>query len=1405
MKKTLSILLSFFILVSTIPPSAFWEETLEMGLPEVISDQNPKEDFWNIENSDIIDENLFFDDMITIGWQSWQDLDQNFNPGVSWWNIGLTWDYTFLQWQSWQDSEFVFVDESDDITLDYDFPELRSLDSDPELIISEVFSYWQDEWVEIYNSSENDFLWTISLSWAKASIVNLSNIFIPWNKAIIVGDNMTMISNHNIVVVSTLSLNMYDTKQIDIKLIYSWEIIDNFFVDTWTILDLNNKKKSFQKFIDTKNIFPSQNYQNYNISDWFTANPWMVYSEGIWDRPSLKLTEIYFDGNENWFEVTNLWFSDFSGEIYLSWNLNFSIPTNIAVGTSKVFANNIYSMFQTGIDVQIIPNLIKFENQKISLDLIWSGQILDNFFVHQTQVEHYQGFETSFEKIWEWQVWTTTVVWLNTDRYYNTNRWIAANPTKYFATWENLIDVTSSRTPPVQEWDLPIDCDDYRENSTLYISETYFGAWIYPSYVEINVLDDIKDYYPQIKLSGSALWQEVFFNTTDMRKNTKVLLSNSEVWYDEWRESVSNSNFSLNDSWRIIVYGKVSWSTWYILDIIYLNWWSSWRSLYMWTNSIQCAGIFDYHDKFSPWLSIWQSQFIQITPEPIVQYITVWWWGASQNNEEKWFNTHENTNWEIQISSMKYFGDLQILKLKSKSNSDINLRDYQIQWFDWEIRSIKWNTLFAKQNMAFVWNYGFPTKTDHCINILKDGNVIDRYCRNSLSKANSKDEENIQNQLEFWIDEDFDENLEEDTLQEDLLTWNIANNKNIKIIDLDYDPPWADKDKETITLFLLTWNQIDLSKYTLQYIKDGNIFNKKINGTLTFGSQQVFKWDYGLPNTTQDKKPVIVNLLDPDKNIVDTYSYNPNKIKEIPNWEYKVLSVIDWDTIKISYLNQEFNIRFAGIDAPESSALRCGKVECFGVEAKTYLGSLLTNKTISFESESVDDFDRFVWYVFLNWENINQKLIKNGYAREYSYKNKSYKYQPEFKSAQNYAQNNLLWLRWSKCNWQRLCPVEETKVKENYILNIDHVLYDPEWNDTWQEEITISMIKWFALNFVDWFYIMINDTKKSLKNYWAMSEWETKILKWTFWFPNTKKTTILLMNGDINLATYFYDPDLDKLLEEKILTGEQIISGINLSIISITPNPIWKDSLWEEIWILYSWLEKKLDLSSWYYIKIWNTKKYLKWELVSNQETLLTWNFGFPNKAACVEVGYKKIIFDKFCYPQSKEGQKFYISNWVLENISDIDFNILKTAKLQNIWNKICLTYWWQQFYCKNMPYSKLSTKKVNQNKLYKEYFDVFENHLKNQRKVMYYNSDIKNYFNLLNEIEKTISKWESSFDLDGHFYQTYEFKKMYEDKYPTTTSVALKEKIFEFIPDPIMSKYEKLKKEYEDYLMNSS
>ena len=1428
MKKILSIVLSFFILFNTISPIVlsqdFWEieswafvsgdNTHETNIDSILEPPNYPYNSWDLSPTDALvvwntDQNWFFDSMITDGWQSWQVLEANSILGVNSWNIDLNWYNSYLQWQSWQNNEDVILNALNLRFWDIDLPQQRSLETDPELIISEVFFDWLNEWIEIYNVWSTAFSWNIMISWASASAKTINNLIIlPQEIKIFADSNIDSIVDTWCVFQNNMWFNISDTQSISIQIIYSWEVVDSFNVSNIVVSSLPNKV-SLHRFVDSLSISPVDLAYSTNTSSQFKANPWFVFEENVGSMPKLKITEIYFDWTENWLEISNIWFSDFSWNLNISWNLNFNISSNIPFWVSKVFTNSVYSMFQTGKNIQTIWDTINFNTGSINLDLIRSGQLLDNFYAHETQVEYYQEYWSSFEKIGSNASWITTVVWLNTDRYFNINRWIAANPTTYFTTGENLIDITKSRGPLVQDSDLPIDCDDFRENTSTYISEVYYWTWIYPSYVELNIVDDIADYYPEIKLSGSALSKELIFDTNDMLINTKVLLTSDDTWYNEWRNSVSNTWLSIATSWRIVVYWKVSESVRYILDIINVQWWKIWSSLYMWTDSVQCAGVFDYNELFSPGLNRGQSQFIQISPEPIVQYINIQWGSSCPQNNDNVFNSSDTSNLGIQISTLKHFANLQIIKLKNKTNEDIDLRDYQIQWLDWHIKSIKGNTLFAKQSMSFVWNYWFPTKGDYCVNLLKNNMVVDRYCRDSMSKANSIDEENILNQLEFWIDNTEDELLEEETelpIKEEL---NVSQTNTIKITNIDYDPPWADKDNESISLLLLTGGQLDLSEYIIQYQKDWKSINKKIKWILSYGNQQTFKWEYAFPNSSQDKKPIIVNLIQATTNhIIDTYTYNPNKITSIPNWEYQVLSVIDGDTIKILYADKEFNIRLAWADAPESSALRCGKVECFWLEAKNYLTNLLLNKTISFQSDSIDDFDRFVWYVFLNGENINQKLIKNWYAREYSYKNKSYQYQSEFKSAQIYAQNNYLWLWWNSCNGKRLCPVEETKIKDDYILNIENIVYDPEWNDSDKEEIKISMIKWFSLNFADWFYLMINDTKKSLKNYWTMSEWESKTLKWTFSFPNTKKTTVSLINWDTIFDTYIYDPDLDKLLEEKILSGEQftwIYSGISISIISIIANPIWKDSLGEEIWLLYSWSEKSLDMSSWYYLKVWSTKKNLRWVLTSNQEALLTWNFWFPNKAGCVELGYKNFIFDKFCYPQAKEWQKFYISNWVLENISTINFDILKKSKLENIWNQVCLTYEWQKFYCKKMPYSKLSTKRLNQNKLYKKYFDVFENHLKNNWKIMYYNSDIKNYFNLLNEIEKTISNWMSTFSFDGQIYQTFEFKEIYENKYPSTTTVFMQKNLQDLIPGSIVSKYKKLKQEYEIYLMNNS
>jgi len=1308
----------------------------------------------------------------------------------------------------------------------------------PNLIISEVFFGWTNERIEIYNMW-NDFGWNLEFSWAARGVRTISNVFIPAWSTIIIWNAWAsnVVSWIPVMWLDSSSFSISDDKEFQIKLIYSWIILDTFQA-------LANKKKnttSFQRFVDSKNIVETTLDFVQNVHEWFNANPWIVYDEPegwgdpnepenpdepenpefTWSSesaPNLVITEIYFDWDDNWFEITNIWNNVFSWDLTLNWNLNFTISTQISSWVSKVFANSL-AMFENSENIEIISNNVLFNNEQINLNLIRSGEILDTFYVHESRVDYLQEYETSFEKVWHWTNWITTYVWLNFDRIYNTNRWIAANPTTYFTQWENMKDVTKDRNwTEIYTGDnyiLPIDCDGFQNNYTATISEVYYRNNTYPSYVELKIDENISD-YSQIFLSGSAVSSPVYFNTRWIKKNTFVLLTNNSTRYDEWRESKWNSNFSLNSSWWLILYWVDSyWED--ILDVVYIAKSSAWNSVYMWNKFLNCAGVFDYSDKFSPWLTIWQSQFIQITPDPIIQYIQVWWWGWScSNNETPTFDSSSFSSSEIQISAIKYYGGKQILKLKNKTNSDINLREYYLQFLDWSTKNLQWNTLFAKATMSFVWNYWLQTNQDFCVNLMKDWEVIDRYCRNSLTKATIQDEENIANQLTFWENLSSEEWDEEENISDEpeILsnTWdtneNLFQTNLIKIIDIDYDPTWADWDNESVTLLLLTWNYVDLSGYNIYYTKDGKTqkAKAKIQWILSYWIRQSFKWWFAFPNSTDDKKPVTVNLIWPDNKVVDTYIYNPNKITEIPAGDYEVVSVIDGDTIKINYDSQEFTIRFAWIDAPESSALRCGKVECFWPEAKQYLRSLIEWKTINFEPASTDWYDRFIWYIYLWWESINEKLIKNWYAREYSYKNQSYKYQSQFKYAQDYARNNSLWLRWYECKWERLCPVDETQMEYNFLFNIENIIYDPEWDDNGKEEIWLRMIDWVTTEFGTDFYLLVNDTKKSLKKYGSISPLETKKLVWTFWFPNNRLTTVSLVHNWEILDTYVYNPELDKIVDtgSTLSTWDEILAKISqFQILSILPNPFWADWSNEEIELFCKSELPKLNLSSWFYLQIWTTKKYLKWEISTNENVNLKWAFSFPNKWWCVELGYQWFIFDKFCYTQPDEWQKFQISNWVIESISTLDLSILKNSKLQNIWNKVCLTYAGQKFACKNMPYSKLSTKRISQNKMYKSFFDSFEDYMKDNWKIMYYDSEIKNYFELLDEIEDVISAWWSKITIDSIQYDISDFENMYNAKYKKSPSKSFGDLLRFLFSNEIVDKYESLKSEYIEYLSN--
>lgn len=84
----------------------------------------------------------------------------------------------------------------------------------------------------------------------------------------------------------------------------------------------------------------------------------------------------------------------------------------------------------------------------------------------------------------------------------------------------------------------------------------------------------------------------------------------------------------------------------------------------------------------------------------------------------------------------------------------------------------------------------------------------------------------------------------------------------------------------------------------------------------------------------------------------------------------KVVAVIDGDSFKIG---NDQTIRLLSLDAPETGF-------CEGKEAKDFLTKKLLGKKVILKELKTDQFGRVMAMVYLNGENINEYLIKNGLA-----------------------------------------------------------------------------------------------------------------------------------------------------------------------------------------------------------------------------------------------------------------------------------------------------------------------------------------------------------------------------------------------------------------------------------------
>ena len=110
--------------------------------------------------------------------------------------------------------------------------------------------------------------------------------------------------------------------------------------------------------------------------------------------------------------------------------------------------------------------------------------------------------------------------------------------------------------------------------------------------------------------------------------------------------------------------------------------------------------------------------------------------------------------------------------------------------------------------------------------------------------------------------------------------------------------------------------------------------------------------------------------------------------------------IIDGDTIHIG----KNKIRLHGIDAPEYRQTCTIDKEMWncGIESKIALENFILTKEVNCEIIDVDQYRRFVGICFLENQNINQYMVRNGWAIAYRY------YSLKFVKDEEFAKKNKL-------------------------------------------------------------------------------------------------------------------------------------------------------------------------------------------------------------------------------------------------------------------------------------------------------------------------------------------------------------------------------------------------------------
>ena len=202
---------------------------------------------------------------------------------------------------------------------------------------------------------------------------------------------------------------------------------------------------------------------------------------------------------------------------------------------------------------------------------------------------------------------------------------------------------------------------------------------------------------------------------------------------------------------------------------------------------------------------------------------------------------------------------------------------------------------------------------------------------------------------------------------------------------------WKDKNSKHITEYN--------GKYYGYHKEDGIVHYHQV------------KWD------EENQKWIIIApavYYDENFNKIENNTGNStNKVK------VKLVSTVDGDTAKFEMNGEQVTVRFLGINTKETVDPEIGE-EAWGKEASDFTKEKLQNANkieLEFDSSSdeKDKYDRYLAWIWVDDELLQNLLVENGLAENYMLQN-NYKYAGILQESQEIAKNNKLGIWSNKTN-----------------------------------------------------------------------------------------------------------------------------------------------------------------------------------------------------------------------------------------------------------------------------------------------------------------------------------------------------------------------------------------------------